>query len=311
MVNSPVNCLMLVIIGCTTFGFSDSQQFSCVSGPPDYLCPTDSLLQVYLQHEKFCTRYYKCVDGRAIEFQCSYGLFFDLNLSMCTSKFTLCYRANPCLQFVDACRCCVKQFDNTGLAPQNFYVCYNDGNALAQTCPLALDPCNNTTIQLEFVNQKCEQRALKKKQHQAQKNLQKNHREQNHQKAQKNHRGQDHQKDRKNHRAQDHQKAQESLRVLSHQKDREKHRGRQKAQESHQKAQENHRALSHQKGREKHRMKSHQKPQEGLQKAQESQQKTQENHRALSHQKGQEKHRVWSHQKAQESLWKARKNHRV
>uniref|UniRef100_A0AAG5DNP4 Chitin-binding type-2 domain-containing protein n=1 Tax=Anopheles atroparvus TaxID=41427 RepID=A0AAG5DNP4_ANOAO len=95
-------------------------------------------------------------DGRAIEFQCPYGTYFDVQNATCTSDFTLCYRVDPCIQFIDICRCCARQFDNTGLAPPNFYVCLNDGFAEAQTCPLALDPCTNTTIQLEFINQKCE-----------------------------------------------------------------------------------------------------------------------------------------------------------
>ncbi|XP_058124421.1 uncharacterized protein LOC131285375 [Anopheles ziemanni] len=156
MVNSLVNCLLWLIISCTRFGLTNSQRFSCVCDPPNHLCPSAPLLQVYLQHEKFCTRFYKCTDGRAVEFQCPYGLYFDVRNATCSNDFTLCYRADPCLQFVSDCRCCVKQFDNTGLAPQNFYVCYNDGYALAQTCPLAFDPCTNTTIQLEFINQKCE-----------------------------------------------------------------------------------------------------------------------------------------------------------
>uniref|UniRef100_A0A182N386 Chitin-binding type-2 domain-containing protein n=1 Tax=Anopheles dirus TaxID=7168 RepID=A0A182N386_9DIPT len=147
--------LLIVAVGISVFAV-EAQRCSCVTGPPDYLCPTAPLLQVYLPHELYCTRYYKCTDGRAIEFQCPYGTYFDPKTNTCSCDFTLCYRADPCIQFVDACRCCVKQFDNTGLAPENFYICYNDGYSVAQTCPLALDPCTNTTIQLAFVNQKCE-----------------------------------------------------------------------------------------------------------------------------------------------------------
>uniref|UniRef100_A0A182MEE9 Chitin-binding type-2 domain-containing protein n=1 Tax=Anopheles culicifacies TaxID=139723 RepID=A0A182MEE9_9DIPT len=128
----------------------------CEVPPANYLCPTAPLLQVYLQHELFCTRYYKCTDGRAIEFQCPYGLFFDTVNNTCTCDFTLCYRNDPCIQFVDNCRCCKQQFDNTGLSPENFYVCYNDGYAVATTCPLAFDPCTGAFVQLEFINGKCE-----------------------------------------------------------------------------------------------------------------------------------------------------------
>uniref|UniRef100_A0A182PZY5 Chitin-binding type-2 domain-containing protein n=1 Tax=Anopheles farauti TaxID=69004 RepID=A0A182PZY5_9DIPT len=132
------------------------QRCSCVTGPPDYLCPTAQLLQVYIPHEVYCTRYYKCTDGRAIEFQCPYGRYFDPLTNSCSCNFTLCYRPDPCIQFVDSCRCCLQQFVNTGLEPQNFYICYNDGYAVAQTCPVAVDPCTNTTEQLVFVNGKCE-----------------------------------------------------------------------------------------------------------------------------------------------------------
>ncbi|XP_049294250.1 uncharacterized protein LOC125769561 [Anopheles funestus] len=149
--------VVVLLIGCSiTIICVDVQRCSCVTGPPDYLCPTAPLLQVYLTHELYCTRYYKCTDGRAIEFQCPYGLYFDSVNDTCTCDFTLCYRTDPCIQFVDSCRCCAQQFDNTGLAPENFYVCYNDGYAVATTCPEAYDPCNDETIQLEFINGKCE-----------------------------------------------------------------------------------------------------------------------------------------------------------
>uniref|UniRef100_A0A182J3N7 Uncharacterized protein n=1 Tax=Anopheles atroparvus TaxID=41427 RepID=A0A182J3N7_ANOAO len=154
MTIKTITSSVLLLLACFTASGLYAQRCSCVTGPPDYLCPTAPLLQVYLRHEKFCTRYYKCTEGRAIEFQCPYGTYFDVQNAMCTSDFTLCYRVDPCIQFIDICRCCARQFDNTGLAPPNFYVCLNDGFAEAQTCPLALDPCTNTTIQLEFINQK-------------------------------------------------------------------------------------------------------------------------------------------------------------
>ncbi|XP_053676461.1 uncharacterized protein LOC128726663 [Anopheles nili] len=147
---------ILLIVSSIAMCGSQSQRCSCVTGPPDYLCPTAPLLQVYLNHDCFCTRYYKCTDGRAIEFQCPYGTYFNVTSQTCTSDFTLCYRPDPCIQFVDRCRCCATLLDNTGLSPENFYVCYNDGYAVAQTCPLALDPCTNTTTQLVLVNNKCE-----------------------------------------------------------------------------------------------------------------------------------------------------------
>ncbi|XP_053667997.1 uncharacterized protein LOC128718396 [Anopheles marshallii] len=152
--------VVILVASSISIFSSNVQRCSCVFGPPDYLCPTAALLQVYLSHELYCTRYYKCTDGRAIEFQCPYGLYFDAVNNTCTCDFTLCYRADPCIQFVDSCRCCSQQFDNTGLAPENFYVCYNDGYAVATTCPVAFDPCSEETIQLEFINQKCEVPAL-------------------------------------------------------------------------------------------------------------------------------------------------------
>nr|XP_040239128.2 uncharacterized protein LOC120959633 [Anopheles coluzzii] len=135
---------------------TNNERCTCAPGPPDYLCPSAPLLQVYLPHELYCTRYYKCTDGRAIEFQCPYGLYFDTQNNTCTCDFTQCYRTDPCIVFVDSCRCCNRQFENTGLAPENFYVCYNDGYAVATTCPVALDPCTGSQVQLQFVNQKCE-----------------------------------------------------------------------------------------------------------------------------------------------------------
>lgn len=149
-------CILAISLQCTVGNEYKTERCACISGPPDYQCPSATLLQVYLEHEHYCTRYYKCVDGKAMEFQCPYGLYFDLSSKICQPDFTLCYRQPPCIQFADNCRCCRSVFDNTGLAPQNFYVCYNDGSALAVTCPVAYDPCTNSTIQLEFINYKCE-----------------------------------------------------------------------------------------------------------------------------------------------------------
>uniref|UniRef100_A0A8W7Q3D8 Chitin-binding type-2 domain-containing protein n=1 Tax=Anopheles coluzzii TaxID=1518534 RepID=A0A8W7Q3D8_ANOCL len=148
--------LVLLVAGSLAMYATNNERCTCAPGPPDYLCPSAPLLQVYLPHELYCTRYYKCTDGRAIEFQCPYGLYFDTQNNTCTCDFTQCYRTDPCIVFVDSCRCCNRQFENTGLAPENFYVCYNDGYAVATTCPVALDPCTGSQVQLQFVNQKCE-----------------------------------------------------------------------------------------------------------------------------------------------------------
>uniref|UniRef100_A0A182WXD6 Chitin-binding type-2 domain-containing protein n=1 Tax=Anopheles quadriannulatus TaxID=34691 RepID=A0A182WXD6_ANOQN len=145
--------LVLLVAGSLAMYATNNERCTCAPGPPDYLCPSAPLLQVYLPHELYCTRYYKCTDGRAIEFQCPYGLYFDTQNNTCTCDFTQCYRTDPCIVFVDSCRCCNRQFENTGLAPENFYVCYNDGYAVATTCPVALDPCTGSQVQLQFVNQ--------------------------------------------------------------------------------------------------------------------------------------------------------------
>uniref|UniRef100_A0A182KCN0 Chitin-binding type-2 domain-containing protein n=1 Tax=Anopheles christyi TaxID=43041 RepID=A0A182KCN0_9DIPT len=148
--------VLLLVTGSLGLYSANNERCTCVPGPPDYLCPTAPLLQVYLPHELYCTRYYKCTDGRAIEFQCPYGLYFDTQNNTCTCDFKLCYRQDPCIVFVDSCRCCQQKFENTGLAPENFYLCYNDGYAVATTCPVALDPCTGSQVQLQFVNHKCE-----------------------------------------------------------------------------------------------------------------------------------------------------------
>uniref|UniRef100_A0A8W7J8X0 Chitin-binding type-2 domain-containing protein n=1 Tax=Aedes aegypti TaxID=7159 RepID=A0A8W7J8X0_AEDAE len=140
---------------------SCSSCISCVVGPPDYLCPTPpTTLEVYAPHESYCTRFYKCVNGKAVEGRCPSGTFFNPLQNVCCPDKSLCYRSNPCVMPVPGCANCANKFVNSELMASAFFVCNCDGTGVTTQCPTAFDPCSNSTVTLEFVNGNCDPAAL-------------------------------------------------------------------------------------------------------------------------------------------------------
>ncbi|XP_065073495.1 uncharacterized protein LOC135697639 [Ochlerotatus camptorhynchus] len=130
---------------------------SCVSGPPNYMCPTPpNSLEVYFPHESFCTRFYKCVNGNAVEGRCPSGTFFNPQQNLCCPDESLCYRSNACVMQVAECANCANLFVKSNLMASAFFLCNCDGTATTLQCPTAFDTCANATVTLEFINGNCD-----------------------------------------------------------------------------------------------------------------------------------------------------------
>ncbi|XP_053686004.1 uncharacterized PE-PGRS family protein PE_PGRS20-like [Sabethes cyaneus] len=130
---------------------------SCVSGPPDYLCPgIPTSLEVYLQHESYCNRFYRCIEGKAVEGRCPSGLYFNPSENLCCPDDDLCYRSTPCTQSVPGCERCVKEFVKGGVTKQDFYVCNCDGTGVPQRCAWGIDSVTKENLTLSFINGRCE-----------------------------------------------------------------------------------------------------------------------------------------------------------
>ncbi|EAT41222.1 AAEL007112-PA [Aedes aegypti] len=149
--------LTLVIPRVVAQCSSCSSCLSCVVGPPDYLCPTPpTTLEVYAPHESYCTRFYKCINGKAVEGRCPSGTFFNPVQNLCCPDESLCYRANPCVLPVPGCANCANQFVNSEMLASAFFVCNCDGTGVTNQCPMAFDPCTNSTVQLVFTDGNCD-----------------------------------------------------------------------------------------------------------------------------------------------------------
>lgn len=49
-------------------------------------CPEiDGIEPFYYEHEKYCNKFYECSNGKALEFSCAAGTFWDQKLKACTS----------------------------------------------------------------------------------------------------------------------------------------------------------------------------------------------------------------------------------
>ncbi|KXJ80095.1 hypothetical protein RP20_CCG026641 [Aedes albopictus] len=130
---------------------------SCVTGPPDYMCPSPpNTFEVYFPHESYCTRFYKCVNGKAVEGRCPSGTYFNPQQNVCCPDKSLCYRSNPCVMPVPGCANCANKFVNSELMSSAFFVCNCDGTGVTTQCPAAFDLCTNSTVQLVFANGKCD-----------------------------------------------------------------------------------------------------------------------------------------------------------
>ncbi|XP_055536187.1 circumsporozoite protein-like [Wyeomyia smithii] len=130
---------------------------NCVSGPPDYLCPgIPTSLEVYLQHESYCNRFYRCNEGKAVEGRCPSGLYFNPKENLCCPEHDLCYRSSVCSLVVPGCERCAKDFVRGGVTPQDFYVCNCDGSGVPQRCGWGIDSVSKKNLTLSFINGRCE-----------------------------------------------------------------------------------------------------------------------------------------------------------
>ncbi|KAL1387558.1 hypothetical protein pipiens_003247 [Culex pipiens pipiens] len=113
----------------------------CWRGPPSYLCPSaPTSLEVYLRHETYCSRFYKCIEGEAVEGICPLQEYFDPLSNTCLADESLCSRSKPRLVDVPGCEFCQQIFMPSESADQ-FFVCRYDGFGRAERCPRAVDLC--------------------------------------------------------------------------------------------------------------------------------------------------------------------------
>ncbi|XP_062557827.1 spore coat protein SP65-like [Armigeres subalbatus] len=149
-------CVLYLALISFTVPSTIAQCLGCHVGPPDYMCPSPpSILEVYFPHNTYCTRFYKCRNGKAIEGRCPSGTFFNPQQNLCCQDESLCYRPNPCVMQVPGCGQCANKFVSSDLMASAFFVCNCDGTGVTTQCPTAFDPCGNATVTLQFTGGNC------------------------------------------------------------------------------------------------------------------------------------------------------------
>nr|XP_019532748.3 uncharacterized protein LOC109404351 [Aedes albopictus] len=154
LVNHILSCALLVAL----ISIQPSRAQNCVSGPPHYLCPQNAnFLEVYIPHEVYCNRFYKCVKGQAVESRCQSGTYFNPVMNLCCPSEEFCVRPEPVLKQFPQCISCAQQFISCEGRPlPRFYVCNCDGDAVEQYCPWAQNMCSGKNVTLLFINGRCQ-----------------------------------------------------------------------------------------------------------------------------------------------------------
>ncbi|KAL9696916.1 hypothetical protein quinque_000357 [Culex quinquefasciatus] len=130
---------------------------NCVGTGTDFMCPDpQGSLEVYVRHETYCNRFYKCIEGKPVEGRCPAGSYFNPVENLCCPDESLCYRSQPCVAPVEGCQGCVNKLIPTGVDPSEFFVCNCDGTGEGHKCPWAFDACSRTNVTLVFVNGRCQ-----------------------------------------------------------------------------------------------------------------------------------------------------------